>query len=309
MNACRTPRIAVLCALWLATPGAVAAAQPARAPLKIDVPFVEPKTLEEFLTGLESDQTGYYVMWVAATNPRKVEAFLREAQKQALARPRALGGHPWASLVSSLFHAEAESLRGKPSAARAAVFAHALLYLQEWHDLTQVALKKAPGDKTLTETLLTLKADLARAAFEAGQLDAAREHAAETLAGNTDTKNWNYGNHVHEMNQILGRIALRQGKREEAKRALLAAGATPGSPQLGSFGPNFVLARELLVKGEKVTVIQYLDLVGRFWARHDPTRPDQRRGVEEKAALLAKWKDEIRADKIPTDAQWRKGQD
>ena len=146
-------------------------------------------------------------------------------------------------------------------------------------------------------------------AFEAGQLDAARKRAAETLAANTDTRNWNYGNHVHEMNQILGRVALRQGKREEAKRALLAAGATPGSPQLDSFGPNFVLARELLVEGEKAVVIQYLDLVGRFWARHDPKRPDQRSGVEEKAALLAKWKDEIRAGKIPSDPHWRKRPD
>lgn len=110
------------------------------------------------------------------------------------------------------------------------------------------------------------------------------------------------------MNQILGRVALRQEKRDEAKRALLAAGATPGSPQLDSFGPKFVLARELLVKGEKVTVVQCLDLVGRFWARHDPKRPDQRETKNANAALLLTWKDEIRAGRIPTDAQWRFGQ-
>ncbi len=189
-----------------------------------------------------------------------------------------------------------------------AVFAHALRYLQEWHDVTMAAIPKAPGDKTLPETLLMLKTDLARAALEAGRLPAARKHAAEALAANTDSRSWNYGNVIHEMNQLLGRAALREGKMAEARRALLAAGATAGSPQLNSFGPQLILARELLAKGEKVVVVEYLDLVGRFWARHDPKRPDQRSGVEEKTALLTKWKAEIRAGKIPTDEQWRLGQ-
>ena len=77
--------------------------------------------------------------------------------------------------------------------------------------------------------------------------------------------NWNYGNAIHKMNLIEGRISLKEGKIEEAKKYLIAAGKTKGSPQLNSFGPNITLAKELLEKGETEVVIQYLDLCNNFW--------------------------------------------
>ena len=52
---------------------------------------------------------------------------------------------------------------------------------------------------------------------------------------------------------------------KNAEKYLLDAGKTPGSPQLNSFGPNMELARELLEKGEKETVLKYLDLCSKFW--------------------------------------------
>lgn len=263
------------------------------------LPFPDPQTVDEFMKGLESDTTGYYFLALAGTHPRKAETFLRAAQKQAPSRRH------WAGMVSLLFSAEDSEAKRLPPAARTAVYQHALAYLQEGYDLTASALQKAPADKQLAETLVSLKSDLAVAALEAGQLDVARRHANEALAANTDVKNWNYGNVVHDMNQVLGRAALRSGNRDEAKRALLAAGATPGSPQLDSFGPTFVLARELLAKGEKDVVIQYLDSVGKFWGHDDPTRPRWSAMAKEQAALLAKWKEEIRAGKIPSDANWR----
>jgi hypothetical protein len=263
------------------------------------LPFQEPQTVGEFMKGLESDTTGYYFLWLAGTQPRKAEAFLRAAQKQAPSR------QPWAGMVTLLFKTEADEARRLPAAARTAIFQHALAYLQEWHDRTAAAARAAPSDKQLAEALLSLKADLAVAALEAGQLDAARKHATEALAANTDAKSWNYGNVVHEMNQVLGRAALRAGNRDEARRALLAAGATPGSPQLDSFGPRFVLAREMLDKGEQDVVIQYLDSVGKFWGHDDPKRPGRIALVGEHAALLAKWKQEIASGKIPTDPNWR----
>jgi hypothetical protein len=51
----------------------------------------------------------------------------------------------------------------------------------------------------------------------------------------------------------------------EAKARLLKAGATPGSPVLNSFGPELTLGRDLLEKGERETVLQYLELCSRFW--------------------------------------------
>ena len=59
---------------------------------------------------------------------------------------------------------------------------------------------------------------------------------------------WNYGNALHKGNIVLGRIALERGDIAGAKEHLLAAGQTPGSPQVGSFGPNTTLAKELLEK-------------------------------------------------------------
>lgn len=288
--------LAAFVVVILAAPRQAPAASPAQPSA---LPFRDPKTVAEFMKDLESDTTGYYVLWLAGVDPRKMETFLRAAQKEAPS------GQPWAWMVTSLFETEAAKARRLPSGARIAVFQHALSYLQEWHDLTAAAVKTAPAGKEAVEALVALKSALAVAAFEAGQLDLARKHATEALVGNTDAKSWNYGNVVHEMNQLLGREALRQGKRDEARHALLAAGATPGSPQLNSFGPRFVLARELLEKGEKDVVLQYLDLVGRFWGHDDPQQPHRARRAAEQAALLAKWKGEIRAGKVPTDASWR----
>ncbi len=76
---------------------------------------------------------------------------------------------------------------------------------------------------------------------------------------------WYYGNAVHHGNLLLGRVALARGETTLAKAKLLAAGATPGSPQLNSFGPNMALALELIRAGERAAVLEYLALCKRFW--------------------------------------------
>ncbi|MDB6066883.1 MAG: hypothetical protein JWR26_3091 [Pedosphaera sp.] len=74
------------------------------------------------------------------------------------------------------------------------------------------------------------------------------------------------GDAVHDGNLVLGRIAVDEGRIEEAKRRLLAAGKSSGSPMLGGFGPNMGLAKDLLAKGEQETVLQYLELCRKFWS-------------------------------------------
>jgi hypothetical protein len=107
---------------------------------------------------------------------------------------------------------------------------------------------------------------LAKMAFRAGDTAKAKSYATEYLKQAEENKSsWAYGNAVHNGNAVLGRIALREGKLDEAKKHLLAAGATKGSPQLNSFGPNMALAKELIEKGEKETVLEYLKLCGNFW--------------------------------------------
>ena len=78
-------------------------------------------------------------------------------------------------------------------------------------------------------------------------------------------KDWNYGNAVQDFNIVQGRLALKAGDVEAAKKRLLAAGHSPGSPQMNSFGPNMTLARDLLAKGEKAVVLEYFDLCKKFW--------------------------------------------
>ncbi|NOY40576.1 MAG: hypothetical protein GXP26_01895, partial [Planctomycetes bacterium] len=111
-----------------------------------------------------------------------------------------------------------------------------------------------------------LLADLALVALEADEQEKSENYARQLLSEAPERKkNWNYGNAIHHGNQILGRIALAADDLEKAKKYLLESGKTPGSPQLNSFGPSMVLAKELLKKGEREVVIEYFQQCGNFW--------------------------------------------
>jgi tetratricopeptide (TPR) repeat protein len=109
--------------------------------------------------------------------------------------------------------------------------------------------------------------DAAKAAFELGKSDEAETHARQALdLAPRFRDDWNYGNAIHDGHMVLGRVALRKGDLEAAKRELMEAGRTPGSPQLNSFGPNMSLAKDLLERKETDTVLAYFELCGKFWA-------------------------------------------
>ena len=112
--------------------------------------------------------------------------------------------------------------------------------------------------------------DVAASAFENGEYERARRIAAEMVVRATPPvahpwEDCNRGNSIHQGHMILGKVALKRGNVSAAKRELLLAGQTPGSPQLDSFGPNMSLARELLERGERDTVLAYFDECGTFW--------------------------------------------
>lgn len=88
-------------------------------------------------------------------------------------------------------------------------------------------------------------------------------------------------------NLVLGHIAIKEGQIEKAKEHLLKAADVTGSPVLGSFGPSMTLAKELLERGEKDTVLKYLDLCSKFWL------------PKSEAGKLGKWKAEIQKGEIP----------
>ena len=106
----------------------------------------------------------------------------------------------------------------------------------------------------------------AKNAFTKGNYPVAKKYAEE-LASLTPKykKDWNYGNSIQDSNLVLGRLALHDGNVAAAKSFLLEAGKSPGSPQMNSFGPNVSLAKDLLEKGEKDTVIEYLTSCKKFW--------------------------------------------
>src|ERR1035441_2198570 len=109
--------------------------------------------------------------------------------------------------------------------------------------------------------------DLAKAAFNAGELNKAEDYARELLlAAPEHQKDWNYGNAIFFGNMVVGRVALRRDNNvAQAKSSLLASAQTPGSPQLNSFGPNMSLAKDLLTAGERDTVLEFFALCRSFW--------------------------------------------
>ncbi len=88
---------------------------------------------------------------------------------------------------------------------------------------------------------------------------------------------------IHKANMALGNIAFDKGDIESAKSYLIASAKVKGSPTLISFGPNMLLAKKLLQKGEKQAVIDYLTLCENFW----------------KKDILEGWKKEISDNKVP----------
>ena len=112
--------------------------------------------------------------------------------------------------------------------------------------------------------------EAAKASFETGKTEDARAYAQQTLdLASRFRDDWNYGNAIHDGHMVLGRVALRKGDVAAAKRELLEAGGTPGSPQLDSFGPNMSLAKDLLEHKEVDTVVAYFDLCREFWKMED----------------------------------------
>lgn len=127
---------------------------------------------------------------------------------------------------------------------------------------------------------------LAEMAFAAEEFSKATRYSRALLRGaKTWQPDWNVGNAIYRGNEILGLIALKRGQVLAAKRHLIAAGKTPGSPQLNSFGPEFDLARQFVRRGEWSTVEQFLRNVRVFW--------------ESGRETLARWLADIAAHRPP----------
>jgi hypothetical protein len=132
---------------------------------------------------------------------------------------------------------------------------------------------------------------MAQTAWAAGDAAKARQYATELLRSvDTQKASWNHGNIIHHAHTVLGLVDLQEGNVEGAKEHLLDSARHRGSPQLHSFGPSMDLARELLARDERATVIQYLDLCAAFWSDFEHR--------------LEPWKAAIREGRTPAGGQW-----
>jgi hypothetical protein len=74
-----------------------------------------------------------------------------------------------------------------------------------------------------------------------------------------------FGDAVHWGNIVLGELALRNEKTDDAVAYLNAAAQTPGSATIAGTGPDFHLAKGVLAKGERSAVHDYLTACKKFW--------------------------------------------
>jgi predicted Ser/Thr protein kinase len=108
------------------------------------------------------------------------------------------------------------------------------------------------------------------AAFKQNDFDAVKTIAEGYLdAAKKFPDDWNYGNAIHDANAMLGLAALVDGRMDQAKERLRAAGKATATPQLVSFGPNLKLAAALLALDERQTVLDYLADSKSFWTNHE----------------------------------------
>lgn len=107
--------------------------------------------------------------------------------------------------------------------------------------------------------------EAAKQSVAAGKVEDARKYAQELMTLLPSFRqNPEYGNAVHDANLTLGRIALREGRTDDAKRHLIESVRIPGARQM-DYGPNMSLAKDLLEKGERQVVLDYFALCRRFW--------------------------------------------
>jgi len=144
----------------------------------------------------------------------------------------------------------------------------------------------------------------AEAAVEAGDTTLAKTLATALLEQNADSTAQNYGNIIHNANQLLGRVALREGNTSDAKLFLLRTGNIPGYP--GGFYPMMFLARELLECGERTVVLEYLDLLKKYSLKSRMPDSSKRFGRRwfYSNEQIDQWKKDISEGKIPTARNW-----
>jgi hypothetical protein len=145
-------------------------------------------------------------------------------------------------------------------------------------------LKKANLDVNNKNIILS---DAAKSCFDLKKYDKSKKYANELLVlANENKGDLNiFGPSIYDSHIALGRLDLLEGKPEQAIQHLFEAAKTPGHAVLASFGPDMSLAKDLLEKGYKKPVIDFLTECKIFWEYDD--------------GKIDKWVKEIKEGKTP----------
>jgi len=126
----------------------------------------------------------------------------------------------------------------------------------------------------------------AKSCFDGGRFEEAARHIAELREMLPSFKDdWHYHDAFAAVHIVSGRLALREGNVEDAKKHLMEAGRSDGSPVMSSFGPNMSLAHDLLLAGERQAVLDYFKACSEFW--------------EDKSDELEEWAMYVNAGRMP----------
>jgi hypothetical protein len=205
------------------------------------------------LQGGENDAMilGSAAEFFTVRNNRLSEALYRKAEALEPQNPQ------WPRHLAHVYHLQSHRQTGE---ARREILARAFAELERAFRLESADLMRR-----------YIVPRLAVAAFDAEEWEKARAYATEALQGarQTDDLYHRDAEAVFFGNLVLGRLALQAGDMAKAKEHLLESGRTTGSPVLSSYGPSMTLAKELLERGERDVVVEFLKLCTRFWNAQD----------------------------------------
>ena len=146
----------------------------------------------------------------------------------------------------------------------------------------QPALDKLAAAKS-PELRFYALGEAAKQSLAAGKVGDAQKYAQELMTLLPSFRqNQEYGNAAHDANLTLGRLAVREGRMDDAKRHLIESVRTPSARQM-DYGPNLSLAKDLLEKGERQAVMDYFALCRKFW----------------NYGRLDEWSQQVKEGKIP----------
>ena len=215
--------------------------------------------------------------WLKQVAARKTNArvrlnaveFLRykepEAARQMLAEGRQLDqeNYEFPLLLCELIYSEIEKIKGEKSAPESLKKKPELLAEAFENGETALALLKRERSSDRDSKRADLLESLTKVAFELEKYDRAKALATELILDfGQDAKSPKYTEAAHVGNIILGRTALREtDDAAKAKEYLLIAIRAPLRREKSYFSQiDMQLARELLAKGEKQAVAEYLRL-------------------------------------------------